>query len=179
MIPLWIVSALAASLFLSGCSAPTMTLAGQVQAAQSSTVVTEPLSPTDRKEMEDLAFFFGKKYYTYDAENYLQVNESLLPLLTEDYLNRFQNITKDGSLAAQAVKAKSKVESVQILSVDKTSPDQGKVAFQFKAQVSTNGKETQNLYSTTLDLRKTEGQWKINAILSEQPVEFLDIQKLL
>lgn len=179
MIHLWVLSTLVASLFLSGCSTPALTPTKQVQAVQTPTAIENPLSPEDRKAMEDIALLFAKKYYTYTPESYLQVNQSLLPLLTPDYQQPFQKITEDGALAAQAVKAQSGVESVQILAVDKLSPSQGKVYLQYKALVSNNGKETENRYSATLDLRKKDNQWKINAILSEQPVEFLNIQNLL
>ncbi|HVJ48279.1 hypothetical protein [Desulfitobacterium sp.] len=177
----WVVSALLTSLFLSGCAPSTsvLTSAHSLQAAQTSSVAAEPLTPIDRKEIEDLTLLFAQKYYTYTLENYTQVNASLLPVITPEYQATFEKITKNGFLAAQAAKAESKVESVRIIEVDKLSPNQGKVHFEFKAQVAANGQETENRYSTKLDLRKIEGHWKINAILSEQPVEFFNLQTLL
>jgi sulfur carrier protein ThiS len=131
------------------------------------------------KESIASALLFAQKYYTYNVENYTEVNDELLTLITPEYQDVFKKITRDGLVAAQSAKAESKVESVQITEVDKLSANQAKVQLTFKAQTTTNHQTTENRYSTKLDLQKKEGHWKINAILSEQPVEFLNIRNLL
>lgn len=179
--PLRVVSVLVILSFLSGCSPSISALSStqHIRAIQTSSVVVEPLTPIDRKEIEDLSLLFAQKYYTYTLENYTEVNTELVPLLTSEYQGTFKKLTEDGFLAAQAVQAESKVESMQIIEVDKLSPNQAKVQLTFKAQVTANDQTTKNRYSTKLDLRKTDGHWKINAILSEQPVEFFDLRTLL
>lgn len=179
--PLWFVSVLVSLLFLSGFSSSGMTLSTNpsLQALQTSSTAVEPLTPADRKEIEELALLFAQKYYTFNVENYTEVNDELLTLITPEYQDVFKKITRDGLVAAQSAKAESKVESVQITEVDKLSANQAKVQLTFKAQTTTNHQTTENRYSTKLDLQKKEGHWKINAILSEQPVEFLNIRNLL
>lgn len=173
----WFIPALAALVVISGCSPSPQTFAPQT--VQTASMAVGPLSPADRKAIEDLALLFAQKYYTYTLDDYTEDNKALLPLLTPEFRDSFTKITENGYLAAQAVKAESKVESVQILEVDKLSSTQGKVSLTFTAQVTNNGKTTKNRYSTKLDLRKAEGQWRINAILSERPVEFMNLRNLL
>lgn len=179
--PLWVASVLFIAVILIGYSPSTFTLSSpqRPQAYHTSAVASEPLTPADRKEIEELSRQFAQKYYTYNVENYTEVNNALLPLLTSEYQDAFKQITTDGFIAAQAVKAESQVESVQISEVDKLSTNQVNVQLTFQAQTTANNQTTKNRYNTQLDLRKNEGHWKINAILFEQPAEFLNIQTLL
>ena len=178
----WVFSILLASLFLLGYWIPDLTH-GYPTSTVSTTIAAsaqrEPLNPSDRKEMESLALEFTNHYYTYTLENYLEEGEKLLPLLAKNYQEPYKNLIKNGFVAAEAVQAESKVVSTQILSVEKMTSEQGYIYLHFKANVSNNGKETLNRYSTTLSLEKEEGKWRINGILSEQPVEFTNIRNLL
>lgn len=90
--PLWLVSVLVSLLFLAGCSPSTsaLTSSHRLQAVQTSSVAIEPLTPIDRKEIEDLALLFAQKYYTYTLENYTEVNTELIPLLTPEYRDTFE-----------------------------------------------------------------------------------------
>lgn len=174
----WVFSVLLASLFLLGYGVPGLTPfhpTGSVLASSQG----EPLNPSDRKEIESLALEFTNHYYTYTQENYLEEGNKLLPLLTEKYQEPYKELLERGYLAAKAVQAESSVVSTQILAVEKTSPNLGFIYLQFKANVSNNGKETLNRYSTTLSLEKENEKWRISGILSEQPVEFLNIKNLL
>jgi hypothetical protein len=175
----WVLSVLLASVFLLGYWIPGFTYSSSTNTAIAAPSHTEPLSPTDRKEMEALVIDFTSHYYTYTLENYLTEGKKLLPLLTEKYTIPFKEHLESSFIAAKAVQAESKVLSTQIMAVEKTGPDQGFVYLQFKANVANNGKETLNRYSTTLDLERENGKWRINGILSEQPVEFLNITNLL
>jgi hypothetical protein len=175
----WVFSVFLASLFLLGNWIPNLNPNLPVNTAIAASAQREPLNPSDRKEMEDLAVEFTNHYYTYNLENYVDEGKKLLPLLTEQYKEPYNKLLENGFLAANAVQAESKVVSTQILSVEKTAPNQGFIYLQFKANVSNNGKDTLNRYSTTLDLQKEAGKWRINGILSEQPVEFLNIRNLL
>lgn len=179
--PLWVASMLIIAVILLGYSPSIFTLSSpqRLQTQQIASAAVEPLNPTDRKEIEELSLQFAQKYYTYNVENYIEVNNDLLPLLTSEYQDTFSKITRDGFIAAQAAKAESKVESIQISEVNKLSTNQANVKLTFKAQTTTHNQATNNRYNTQLDLRKNEGHWKINAILSEHPDEFLDLQTLL
>ena len=178
----WVFSILLASLFLLGYWVPDLTHSyptSTTSTAIAASTQREPLNPSDRKEMESLALEFTNHYYTYTTENYLEEGEKLLPLLTKTYQDPYKKLLENGFIAAKSVQAESKVVSTQILSVEKTTSEQGFIYLQFKANVSNNGKETLNRYSTTLGLEKVEGKWRINGILSEQPVEFLNVKNLL
>ena len=174
----WVFSVLLASLFLLGYGVPGLTHfypTGAVLASSQG----EPLNPSDRKEIESLALEFTNHYYTYNQQNYLEEGKKMLPLLTQKYQATYEGILEKGYIAAKAVQAESSVVSTQILAVEKTSPNIGFIYLQFKANVSNNGIETLNRYSTTLSLEKEDGKWRVNGILSEQPVEFFNILNLL
>lgn len=174
----WVISVLLASLFLLGYGVPGLTQSHPTGAVLASSQ-GEPLNPSERKEIESLALEFTNHYYTYTQDNYLEEGNKLLRLLTEKYQEPYKELLEKGYLAAKAIQAESSVISTQILAVEKTSPNLGVIYLQFKANVSNNGKETLNRYSTTLSLEKENGIWRINGILSEQPVAFLNIKNLL
>lgn len=181
----WVFSVLLASFFLLGYWIPNLTpnysssTLNTSNTAIAASMPREPLNPSERKEMESLALEFTNHYYTYTLENYLAEGEKLLPLLTATYQKPYKDLIQSGFIAAKAVQAESKVISTQILNVEKLNSNQGFIYLQFKANVSNNGKDTLNRYSTTLGLEKEDGKWRINGILSEQPVEFLNVQNLL
>lgn len=174
----WILSVLLASVFLLGYWIPDFNRESSPSPVLASPSYQEQLTPADRKAMEAVAVDFTKHYYTYTYENYLEEGLSLLPLLTENFQQPYQALVESGLIAAKAVQATSTVTSTQILSVEKTAPDQGFAYLHFKARVSNNGKETLTRYSVTLGLKKEADQWRINEILSEDPVEFIDLKNL-
>lgn len=176
---IWVFSILLASLFLLAYAGPVSKNFYPTGAVLAALSQGEPLNPSDRKEIESLALEFTNHYYTYTQQNYLEEGKKLLPLLTKKYQEPYTELLEKGFVAAKAVQAESSVLSTQILVVEKTSPNLGFIYLQFKAKVSNNGKETLNRYSTTLSLEKEDGKWRINGILSEQPVEFLNIRNLL
>lgn len=179
--PLLFISMIITALILSGCS-PSLNVLSyryRLETAQTSTAPVEPMTPSERKEVEELSSEFAQKYYTYNLENYVEVNNELLSLMTSEYQSTFKQLTADGLLAAKAVNAESEVESVQVSEVDKLSSNLANVKLIFNAKVSTNGQTTRNQYSTKLGLLKKDEHWKINAILSEQPVKFFELKKLL
>lgn len=139
----------------------------------------EPVTSDDRKEIEALVFKFTNNYYTYTQDNYFEKGRSLLPLLAASYRETYEKLLNDSYSAVEAVKAESAVVNTQILALEKNSAETGFTYVQFKAKVANNGKETLNRYSTTLSLVKEDGQWRINGILSEQPVEFTNLTNLL
>lgn len=176
---IWVFSILLATLFLLTYAGPVSTYLYPTGAVLAASSPGEPLNPSERKEIESLALEFTNHYYTYTQQNYLEEGKKLLPLLTQKYQEPYKELLERGYLASKAVQAESSVLSTQILVVEKTSPDLGFTYLRFKANVSNNGEETLNRYSTTLSLEREDGKWRINGILSEQPVEFLNIQNLL
>jgi hypothetical protein len=180
----WIFSILLASVFLLGYWVPDLSRGNSTDGNSTGAVLAsssyrEPLTPTDRKAMESVALEFTNHYYTYTQENYIEEGLKLLPLLTLNFKQPYESLVENGLVAAKAVQAESAVISTQILDVEKITPEQGLIYLQFKAKVSNNGKETLNRYSTTLSLAKENNQWRINGILSEDPVEFINIRNLL
>lgn len=175
----WVISVLLASVFLLAYAVPDLTRRNSAQPVLASSIYDEPLQPSDRKEFESVALEFTNHYYTYTLDNYREEGLKLLPLLTTDYQESFKKLVENGFVAAKAVQAESTVISTQILAVERTAPDKGFVYLHFEANVSNNGKETLNRYSTTLGFKKEAGHWRINGILSEQPVKFINIKNLL
>lgn len=129
--------------------------------------------------METLALDFTKRYYTYTLDNYLEEGLKLLPLLTQDYQPIYMGSLEKSFSAAEAVNARSTVESALVLGLEKTAPDSSLIKMQFKAKVLTHDVVTLNRYSVVLDLKKEDDAWLINDIVEEEPVAFSNLQDLL
>ncbi|MGE4272261.1 MAG: hypothetical protein AB7E31_05250 [Desulfitobacterium sp.] len=179
---IWFFSVALATLFLLGHWIPefsaTSNLSSPAQPVLASTG-SPAINPAERKEMETLALDFTNGYYTYTLDNYMQAGQSLLPLLTKNYQLTYATTLEKSFTAAKAVQAESSVVSAFIMGIKKTAPDSGMIKVQFKAKVLTHEVETLNRYSTTLELKKEDGAWRINDILEEDPVAFSNLQNLL
>lgn len=179
---IWAFSVLLATVFLLGHWIPGFsahsTLNSSAQPALAA-AFTNPITPAERKEMETLALDFTKRYYTYTLDNYLEEGLKLLPLLTQDYQPIYRSSLKNSFTAAEAVNARSTVESALVLGLEKTAQDSSLIQMQFKAKVLTHDVVTLNRYSVVLELKKDDDMWLINDIVEEEPVAFSNLQDLL
>lgn len=178
----WVFSVLLATLFLLTHWIPGFSAKSQLGSPNQPVLAatqTIELSPSERKDMETLALDFTNKYYTYNVDNYLAEGNKLLPLLTKDYQETFKDSLEKSFTAAKATNAESSVVSALVMEIGKTSSEIGLIKMQFKAKVLTHNVETLNRYSTTLELKKENGTWRINDILEEDPVAFSNLRSLL
>ena len=176
---IWISSVLVATLIILTSWVTELNYVNLAQPVVAAPASQESLTPEDRKAIEKIGIEFISLNYTYTYEDYVEAGLKVLPLLTKDFKDNYKTELEKSVIAANAVKAKSSVISSQIINVEKYEQNKGAIHLHFKAKVTNNGNESIAKYSTELGLEKVGNEWSISNILSEEPVEFIELKNLL